>query len=254
MNIFWGCLHHLYLTYRIKKRCANDLESSRKSDIQSGMCVNYIHINSKYCWSKNKSSKQESNPWPFGSWHHTSCTYHCTIWSCLDTHQGSPLRPDSVQTLHQPWSHILTKTVQTTSGRGLNFSQNLFGLSSGLATYNWGLFWHTEPLETWQKFSIGAFKESIHPRWVHSDLFILWTMLQAPCSYIMSRKMTFPIHHKHFRHTVCTMNLVEGSNCHCCGSIHWELRPKDFLRVDIHIQTNGMESPFAYWHREVVPN
>ena len=47
MNIFWGCLHHIYLTYRIKKRCANDLESSRKSDIQSGMCVNYIHNSAK---------------------------------------------------------------------------------------------------------------------------------------------------------------------------------------------------------------
>ena len=31
---FWECLHHLYLTYRIKKRCTNDIESSRKSDIQ----------------------------------------------------------------------------------------------------------------------------------------------------------------------------------------------------------------------------
>ena len=33
-EFFWECLHHLYLTYRIKKRCTNDLESSRKSDIQ----------------------------------------------------------------------------------------------------------------------------------------------------------------------------------------------------------------------------
>ena len=38
MKIFWECLHHL--TYRIKKICTNDLESSRKSD---------IHIQSKAC-------------------------------------------------------------------------------------------------------------------------------------------------------------------------------------------------------------
>ena len=38
MNTFWECLHHLYLTYKIQKKCTNDLESSRKSDIQLKAC------------------------------------------------------------------------------------------------------------------------------------------------------------------------------------------------------------------------
>ena len=57
-----------------------------------------------------------------------------------DGHQGLPYGPNSVRTTHQAWSKILTKTVQTTSGKGLNFSQNLFGLPSEFVTYNRGSY------------------------------------------------------------------------------------------------------------------
>src|ERR1700683_2596163 len=55
-----------------------------------------------------------------------------TIWSCSDTNQASSHGPDSVRITHQEWSQISTKYVQTTSGRGLKFSRNMFGPSSGL--------------------------------------------------------------------------------------------------------------------------
>ena len=35
-------------------------------------------------------------------------------------------------------NEILTQNVQAKSGLGPKFSQNMFGLSSGFLTYNWG--------------------------------------------------------------------------------------------------------------------
>jgi hypothetical protein len=53
-------------------------------------------------------------------------------------HHGSPHGPQSVWVIHQAGGETLTQNVRTTSSRGLNFSQNLFRLPSGFATYNQG--------------------------------------------------------------------------------------------------------------------
>jgi len=56
----------------------------------------------------------------------TDSANHYTMWTCLDTNQGSPHAPHSVWVTHQARDQILTSNVQTTSSRGLKFSQNLF--------------------------------------------------------------------------------------------------------------------------------
>ena len=68
----------------------------------------------------------------------TDSMNHCTMSPCSDTHLGSSHGPHSVRVTHQASSRILTQNVRTTSGRGLNFSQNLSGPASGFTTYNRG--------------------------------------------------------------------------------------------------------------------